>query len=171
MHSWQIGTGSGRAGFQVLSSVDFYLPSPLTPFLLLFPISRNQQYINHLNSWSMGFFRQPHATRLQSSIIFRVIFFLIIFKYPAFKVSHLQSHREERGEHNAQWALEGNKGGVGGFRQRVCLATLTPDFSCCCWSVQMKGRWGRPCASPHWERMLHGLESLGWGPVPFRERN
>ena len=88
MHSWQIGTGSGRAGFQVLSSVDFYLPAPLTPFLLLFPISRNQQYINHLNSWSMGFFRQPHATRLQSSIIFRVIFFSLLF----LNTLHLKFH-------------------------------------------------------------------------------
>ena len=80
----------------------------------------------------MGFFRQPHATRLQRSIIFSVIFFLILFKYPAFKVSHLQSHREERGEQNAQGALEENKGGVGVFRQRGCLASLTPDFSRCC---------------------------------------
>lgn len=36
----------------------------------------------------MGFFRQPHATRLQSSIIFRVIFFSLLF----LNTLHLKFH-------------------------------------------------------------------------------
>lgn len=91
--------------------------------------------------------------------------FFIIFKYPAFKVSHLQSPREEHVEQNARCAVEENKRGVGGFRQSSYLVPLTRGFCCSCWSAQMKVHLGEPGASLHCKIMLHGSESLGWGTV------
>lgn len=65
-------------------------------------------------------------------------------------------------------ALLGNKRGVGGGRQSICLVSLTWGFCCCCLSVQRRVHLGKPRASPNWEIILPGGESLGWRAARLR---